>query len=215
MPTFPVGLLRDLPPKRVMRAHVAGQDLVVWRATNGDISAWDNRCPHRGMALSHGFVRGNALACLYHGWHYGSTGVCNLIPAHPDLEPPATIKTTKFSVAEQDGVVWVSIDGPAEPHPLPMPMRPLRAFIVDADPTVFRAACLNAALQDQVPTLADTGVYQIGDMQIACLENPLDGDRTQITALAHAEATPQQCSALSRWCEAVARLSRTSAKVAA
>ena len=215
MPTFPVGLLRDLPPKRVMRAQVSGQDLVVWRATNGDISAWDNRCPHRGMALSHGFVRGNALACLYHGWHYGSAGVCSLIPAHPELEPPATIKTTTFSVTEQDGVVWVSLDGPADPHPMPTAMCPLRTFVVDTDPMAFRTASLNTALQDQMPTLVETGLYRIGDMHIACLENPLDGGRTQITALAHADATPEQCSALSRWCEAVARLATRSAEVAA
>ena len=31
----------------------------------------DNRCPHRGMALS--AVREN-LACLYHGWHFGCEG---------------------------------------------------------------------------------------------------------------------------------------------
>ena len=67
MTNVAVGLSKDLPNGRVMRAIVGEQDLVVWRSKSGVLSAWDNRCPHRGMRLSHGFVRGEALACVYHG----------------------------------------------------------------------------------------------------------------------------------------------------
>ena len=52
MSARPVGLSRDLPAARVMRAMVDDQDLVVWRSAGGRLAAWDNRCPHRGMALS-------------------------------------------------------------------------------------------------------------------------------------------------------------------
>ena len=117
MVTRPVGLSRDLPPKRVMRANVDGHDMVVWRAADGTIAAWDNRCPHRGMALSHGFVRGTSLACLYHGWHFSATGQCNHIPAHPDLEPPETIRTSAYSVVEESGIIWVSADAKAVADP--------------------------------------------------------------------------------------------------
>ena len=206
MQTVAVGLVRDLSSKRVMRAHVNGQDLVVWRASNGDIAAWNNRCPHRGMALSHGFVRGNDLACLYHGWHYGSRGVCSYIPAHPDLQPPATIKTQVFSVVERDGVIWVNTQGTADPAPLPIPTRPLRSFIIDA--------AFDPGRPVAPAKLLENGVYQHGSRHVILLENPLDTARTQITALADVGSTPADCIVLSRWCEAMRRAAIT-ARVAA
>ena len=78
----------------------------VWRSAAGQVHAWDNRCPHRGMRLHHGFVRGEQLACLYHGWHYGEDGACSKIPAHPDLEPPSSICVPTTPCVETDGVVW-------------------------------------------------------------------------------------------------------------
>ncbi|KMW58660.1 Vanillate O-demethylase oxygenase-like protein [Candidatus Rhodobacter oscarellae] len=198
----------------MMRAQVNGQDLVVWRASNGDISAWDNRCPHRGMALSHGFVRGNDLACLYHGWHYGGTGVCRYIPAHPELDPPKTIKATVFSVAIADGVIWVNTQGAAEPAPVPMASQPLRSFHVVSHSESLARACRTVAFEGAFPEQLEQGLYQLGARQVFLLENPLDQGRLQITALADADATPEGCAALSRWCEAVRR-SAQEEKVAA
>ena len=40
------------------------------------------------MRLSHGFVRSEKLACIFHGWQYDGAGSCVGIPAHPDLAPP-------------------------------------------------------------------------------------------------------------------------------
>lgn len=57
-------------------------------------------CPHRGMRLSLGFIRGDQVACLYHGWHYDA-GQCRYIPAHPQLTPPETIRVQAFETAER------------------------------------------------------------------------------------------------------------------
>lgn len=209
MATVPVGLTRDLPPKRVMRAKVNGQDLVVWRAANGDIAAWDNRCPHRGMALSHGFVRGNSLACLYHGWHYGGSGTCSYIPAHPELTPPETIKTRVFSVQESDGVIWVNTDGVADPEALPIPTQGLRSFHIEAAQDQITAACVNVMFAGVVPKVLSDGLYMLGERQIILLQNPLDAECTQVIVLVDADATPDDSASVSRWCEAVRRAAST------
>ena len=60
------------------------------------------------MRLSHGFVRGETLACIYHGWVYSVAGACLRIPAHPDLVPPAAIRAEAVTVVEADGVIWVA-----------------------------------------------------------------------------------------------------------
>ncbi len=137
MSTEPVGLSKNLPPQRVMRAFSGGHDLAVWRTASGELSAWGNRCPHRGMRLSYGFVRGDSLACAYHGWHFNCEATCHYMPAHPKTTPPATIKPHVFSVAEKDGVIWVNTAGNAVPpsshgagnHPL----IGVRSIAIDAD----------------------------------------------------------------------------------
>ena len=210
MATMPVGLSRDLPPKRVMRAQVDEQDLVIWRAPGGEIAAWDNRCPHRGMALSHGFVRGGMLACLYHGWHFGADGGCRMIPAHPDLDPPETIRTRAFSITENGGVIWVSLDGIAEAQDLPDGLAPLRSFEVGASAAAVAKAAGATPWNDAVPE-ANGSAYRLGGHCVQLLLNPLAQDRTQVTSLTDASASPGDCMALSRWCEAVRRSAEAAA----
>ena len=79
--------------------------------------AWENRCPHRGMRLSYGFVRENTLTCLYHGWRYDGSGSCVAIPAHPALTPPKTIKVQKFSCEVRNGLIWVAPESISTPAP--------------------------------------------------------------------------------------------------
>ena len=88
----PVALSADIPPATVAPGLFGDHDLALWRSASGRIAAWFDRCPHRGMRLSHGFVRGEALSCIYHGWSYGASGGCRHIPAHPNLEPPEAIR---------------------------------------------------------------------------------------------------------------------------
>ncbi len=129
--TEPIGLSINLPANRVMRALVHDHDVAVWRSASGRLSAWTNRCPHRGMRLSHGFVRGEALACLYHGWHYDAEGKCRYIPAHPELTPPETITVQSYSVAESGGVLWLATSGDAKPIALPDNLQPVRSITFD------------------------------------------------------------------------------------
>lgn len=108
---FPVALCRDLPPGATRAAVIDGAARVIWRAENGQVQVWEDRCPHRGMRLSFGFVRGNSLNCLYHGWEYAAGSPCVRIPAHPDLEVPNTIKATSFAAAEAGGMIWTRNEG--------------------------------------------------------------------------------------------------------
>lgn len=105
---YPLMLSVDLAPGTVAGSTVLGRDLAVWRDDQGQVQVWDDRCPHRGMRLSLGFVREGALACLYHGWRFGTDGRCVHIPAHPDLSPPGTIRAAPLRVAECHGLIWVS-----------------------------------------------------------------------------------------------------------
>src|SRR5687767_2567596 len=88
---IPIALGIDIDPGTAAPARLAGMEVAIWRGQSGAIHAWRDRCPHRGMRLSFGFVRGEDISCLYHGWRYGADGGCRFIPAHPELEPPKAI----------------------------------------------------------------------------------------------------------------------------
>ena len=92
------------------------------------------------MSLSHGFVRGEALSCIYHGWSYGPAGNCLRIPAHPGLTPPEAIRTVTHPVTEADGVVWVAVGAPAGQPPALADRVPLRSLTAFADIATLEAA---------------------------------------------------------------------------
>ena len=103
-----VGLSAAVLPGTACRALVGDHDLVIWRGRDRQVRVWENRCPHRGMRLSYGFVRGDRLTCCYHGWTYDGEGACTLIPAHPDLAPPKAIRIGQYARAEHAGIIWAA-----------------------------------------------------------------------------------------------------------
>jgi phenylpropionate dioxygenase-like ring-hydroxylating dioxygenase large terminal subunit len=129
----PIALGRDVPKGTTRAVIVEGRELALWRGDSGSVQVWEDRCPHRGMRLSYGFVRGDSLNCLYHGWEYGTGASCRRIPAHPDLEVPQTIKAKAFPVAEAAGMIWTRDSGD-EPMPGLPDAKPLVSLAIDAPP---------------------------------------------------------------------------------
>jgi len=117
---FPIGRTDDAPFRHVHQAKLLGRELAVWRADDGFVNVWDNRCLHRGVRLTVGMNEGVELRCLYHGWRYASrTGGCTYIPAHPADAPAQTICNRTFPAVERDGLIWTTLgdNGPHEPPP--------------------------------------------------------------------------------------------------
>ena len=121
-PWHPVALSIDVPTGITRAVILENREIVVWRGDDGNVHAWDDRCPHRGMRLSYGFVRGGSLNCLYHGWQYEGSGRCMRIPAHPDLEVPKTIRATAYAARESGGVVWMNFDPAVASDPPNLPL---------------------------------------------------------------------------------------------
>lgn len=150
----PVGLSASIEPATSTGTHIDGKELVVWRDNSGVAHVWEDRCPHRGMRLSFGFVRGDHIACLYHGWQYDTSGQCQYIPAHPQLEVPKTIKVPRYKTMEAGGMIWTHLaDGDAEALPaLPEHVSPVRSLYLDC---AVVDALLVIARTGKVTTLAD------------------------------------------------------------
>ncbi|RUW83809.1 Rieske (2Fe-2S) protein [Mesorhizobium sp. M1E.F.Ca.ET.063.01.1.1] len=137
---MPVALSADLPAGTVMPAQSPVGPIALWRSRSGRAAAFADRCPHRGMRLSHGFVRGEALSCIYHGWSYAQAGNCLRIPAHPGLAPPETIRVATQAVEDSGGLIWISVGEAAAPPPPLDGVTPLRSMMVEADAAALEAA---------------------------------------------------------------------------
>jgi nitrite reductase/ring-hydroxylating ferredoxin subunit len=125
----------------------------VWRDSKGELHANQNRCPHRGMRLSFGFVRDDRLNCLYHGWSYDSGGQCRHIPAHPTLTPPRTVCLQTFAVRERYGTIWLATGNDGGSTELTSPLDQL-ALPLDLQATPVRSLYVAASLPRVRQTLA-------------------------------------------------------------
>ena len=119
---FPVCRGEEAFLRHIVHTALLGQELAVWRADNGAVNAWENRCPHRGVRLSVGTNLGDRLKCRYHGWEYASgTGQCVDRPAHPGEKPPSIVRARRVPCVEVDGYVWVRLAGEGDNGAGPAP----------------------------------------------------------------------------------------------
>ena len=136
-----IALSTSVPKEVAVRVTVGSHDLAVWRGQDGKARVWENRCPHRGMRLSYGFVRENSLTCLYHGWGYDGEGVCKKIPAHPELEPPKTITVNRYLAFEAGGFIWTAAEGTTDAPSPSGEWHPCRSLHIRAEAQTVRG-CL-------------------------------------------------------------------------
>jgi nitrite reductase/ring-hydroxylating ferredoxin subunit len=129
---FAVELSRHVPPGQVVQSQLHGQELALWRPAAGAVQAWENRCPHRSVRLTLGFVEGEQLICRYHGWRYGSDGRCTGVPSTPALAPPPAACVRTYMCRESDGVVWASLALTPRGYPPRLPgLGACRSFVLD------------------------------------------------------------------------------------
>jgi nitrite reductase/ring-hydroxylating ferredoxin subunit len=210
---FPVMRLEELVPRHVAQSELLGQEIALWRADDGRVNAWENRCPHRGVRLSIGQNTGADLRCRYHGWRFASgDGRCTHIPADPSRAPPAAIRATVFDVSVQDGFVWVALSRPDRPPPSladDLPWLTLRSTPVEVGFERVHATLLEAAKavpHDPFTLTAD--VEQDGaQAQLTFMLQPMASARTAIhAALTPAPAPPDRLATLRHYAARLARL---------
>lgn len=195
----PVAFSADLPAGSVMPAQIQGESIALWRSGSGRTAASADRCPHRGMRLSHGFVRGEALSCIYHGWSYAQAGNCLRIPAHPGLVPPETIRVVTYAVEESDGIIWVAVGDPEGGPPRLEGFIPLRSLTVLAGVAPIEAAAAARTSPEGVIEIAD------GTGTICLLLSAQEEDKTLIHVLTKGTMDPAAGIAASRAVESLRR----------
>jgi vanillate O-demethylase monooxygenase subunit len=104
--------------QRPFATRLLDERVVVYRLSDGSVSAARDICYHRGVPLSLGHVEGDEIVCKYHGLRYDREGRCTCIPAHPGAPISPRLRLDMYPAQERFGLVWVRLvdDGP---RPLP------------------------------------------------------------------------------------------------
>lgn len=116
--------LKEVRPGIPLSRKVLGEWLVLFKNNEGEIKAFQDRCPHRNFKLSKGFVKEGCLVCPYHGWTMDGDGSVVHIPAEgPNQKKVKGREATTYKVMVQDDLVYVCLDYKKElslkPHPMP------------------------------------------------------------------------------------------------
>lgn len=100
----------ELPADQLVGRTIIDEPVVLYRKSNGDVVALEDRCCHRQAKLSLGLKQGDYLRCGYHGLKFDSTGTCVEIPGQERIPPRAKVRA--YPVIEKHSWVWVWMGDP-------------------------------------------------------------------------------------------------------
>ena len=101
--------------ERPLGRTILGEPVVLFRAGNGALHAFEDRCPHRRLPLSMGKVIGDALQCHYHGLRFDGSGKCVRVPGQDHIPQNARVRT--YPVIERYRWIWIWMGDPALADP--------------------------------------------------------------------------------------------------
>jgi 5,5'-dehydrodivanillate O-demethylase len=158
----PVYCSRDLAVGQALPIRIMGEEYTLYRGESGKAFVVSSRCPHRRTLLSTGWVEGDAIRCLYHGWRFDDRGQCDEQPAEP-APFCQKVKIASYPVQEHVGLVFVYF---GEGSPPPMPLWPQGDAFIKEHPGQASVALLPFNFFQSMENIVDYAhtyfVHQVG-----------------------------------------------------
>ena len=85
--------------------QILGEDIVLYRRTDGVVAALEDACPHRKLPLSMGRIKGDVVECGYHGLIFDSNGTCTRVPGAERVPHVACVRS--YPIVERYGLLWI------------------------------------------------------------------------------------------------------------
>jgi phthalate 4,5-dioxygenase len=105
------------PDGTPVHAKLLGEDLVVFRDSEGRVGVMDEHCPHRRASLVMGRNEEGGLRCLYHGWKVDVLGNVLEMASEPAASGLCEkVKHKAYPTKEWGGFIWTYM-GPAQEMP--------------------------------------------------------------------------------------------------
>jgi phenylpropionate dioxygenase-like ring-hydroxylating dioxygenase large terminal subunit len=109
---YMVGPAKDLKDKmRTLR--IGGENIIVFRDESGTPVALEDRCCHRNVQLSLGYLERGKAVCGYHGWEFNGSGQCVHIPSQRDEKRiPQTARIRQYPLKVHNRWMWIFMGEP-------------------------------------------------------------------------------------------------------
>jgi 5,5'-dehydrodivanillate O-demethylase len=114
----PVAVASSIAPGSAAPIRVLGERLTLYRGESGQPHIVAERCAHRRTLLQSGWVEGERIRCMYHGWLYDAAGQCVEMPAEDPSFPPK-VQITAYPAREYGGLIFAYL-GEGEPSEFPV-----------------------------------------------------------------------------------------------
>ena len=109
----------DLVAGSAQSKRILSQDFTLYRGESGQAYMVDGYCAHRLTRLHTGWVQGEEIRCIYHGWKYNGAGQCTEMPAERE-GLVRTVRIGGYPVHEYGGLIFAWLGGDeAPPFDLP------------------------------------------------------------------------------------------------
>ena len=114
---MPVHRAEDLPKGQAKPIRVMSEDFALYRGESGLAQVIDYRCPHRGAQMHLGWVEGDDIRCVYHGWKFDCAGQCIEQPAE-EAGFARKVRIESYPTREYIGLIFAYF-GDGEPPAFP------------------------------------------------------------------------------------------------
>jgi 5,5'-dehydrodivanillate O-demethylase len=112
-----VGRSEDLAAGEAKPIRIMSEDYALYRGASGKAQVIAYHCPHRGAQMHLGWVEGDDIRCVYHGWKFDCAGQCLEQPAE-EAGFARKVKIRTWPTAEHMGLIYAYF-GEHEPPPFP------------------------------------------------------------------------------------------------
>ncbi len=101
MQRFVVANIADIMERRARTVVVDGDEVALFKLSNGEIKAVENKCPHKGGKLSEGLICDHHVFCPLHDWRI------NLNDGLVEQPDEGCITTYRVEVDELNGDISI------------------------------------------------------------------------------------------------------------
>jgi phenylpropionate dioxygenase-like ring-hydroxylating dioxygenase large terminal subunit len=105
--------------RKLLGRTLLNEPIVLYRKEDGTPVALEDRCCHRQLPLSMGFLESDFLRCGYHGLKFDASGRCVEIPGQDSVPPQARVRA--YPVVEKFRWVWIWMGDPQRADPALIP----------------------------------------------------------------------------------------------
>ena len=120
----PVSLSSEVG-KNPIPLKILGEELVLFRTTNGELGLVHKHCPHRNASLVFGKCENKGIRCCYHGWLFAPDGEILETPGEEENSESVRnirerLRLGAYPVIEFNGLIFSYMGPPNEMPDLPI-----------------------------------------------------------------------------------------------